>query len=46
MVVAYPVPCLDVCPPVQEDLNNLEVAFLSSHIECGKPALSEIFSQN
>ena len=43
---AYPVQCLDVCPPVEENLNCLEVAFLSSPIECGGSNLSDVHDQN
>jgi hypothetical protein len=43
---AYLIPGLDVCPPVQEDLDSLEVAFVSSTIENGGPILSESQRQN
>ena len=33
------------CTPVHEDLYHMEVAFLSSHIECGPPTLSETQTQ-
>ena len=35
-------PGLDVCPPIQEDLDGLEAAYLSSTEECGDPTLTEI----
>ena len=35
------VPSLDVCPPVQEDFDSLEVTLPSSSIESGDPTLSE-----
>ena len=38
---AYPVPILDVCPPVQEDFDGPEVAFLSSTVEGSPSILSE-----
>ena len=38
---AYLVLGLDVCPPVQENLNNPEVALLSSTVECSISILSE-----
>ena len=34
-------PGLDVCPPVQEDLDGLEVALPGSTVECGDPILAE-----
>ena len=36
-----PVPGLDVGPPVQEDLDGLQVALLSSTVESGGPILSK-----
>ena len=43
---AYPVPGLDVCPPVQEDLNGPKVAFLSSTVEGSASILSETQRDN
>ena len=41
-VSAYPrIPGLDVCPPVQENLDDPEVAFLSSPVEGSTSTLSE-----
>ena len=37
----YLVPGLDVCPPVQEDFDSLEVTLPSSNIESGGPTLSD-----
>ena len=46
-VSAYPVgPSLDVCPPVQEDLNGPEVAFLSSTVEGSPSILSKTQTHN
>ena len=39
---AYLVPGLDVCPPVQEDLDGPEVAYLSRPVEGSISTLSEI----
>ena len=39
-------PGLDVCPPVQENLDDLEMAFVSSPEESGAPILSETQRQN
>jgi hypothetical protein len=36
----YLVPDLDVCPPVKEDFDDIEVAYLSSPVEGGAPKLS------
>ena len=33
---------LDVCPPVQEDLDGLEMALPGTTVECGEPTLIEI----
>jgi hypothetical protein len=41
-VSAYRGPGLDVCPPVQEDLDGPEVAFLSSTVEGSISILSDI----
>ena len=41
VVSAYLAPGLDVCPPVQEDLDDPEVAFLSSKVEGSPSTLSE-----
>ena len=38
---AYIFPGLDVCPPVQENLDGPEVAFLSSTVESSISILSE-----
>ena len=38
-VSAYLVSSLDVCPPVQEDLDGPEVAVSSSPVECGESIL-------
>ena len=32
---------LDVCPPVQEGLDRLEMALSGSTVECGEPTLAE-----
>ena len=40
-VSAYIGPGLDVCPPVQENLDGPEVAFLSSTVECRPSTLSD-----
>ena len=32
---------LDVCPPLQEDLDGLEAALPGSTVECGEPTLAE-----
>ncbi len=32
---------LDVCPPLQEDLDSLEAALPGSTVECGEPTLAE-----
>ena len=39
-------PGLDVCPPVQENLDSLEMAFVSSPVESGAPILAETQRQN
>ena len=39
-------PGLDVCPPVQENLDDLEVAFLSSSVEGSTSILSETQRDN
>ena len=39
-IAAYCVLDLDVCPPVQQDLSGLEMAFLGGYIQCGEPILS------
>ena len=43
---AYRGPGLDVCPPVQENLDGPEVAFLSSPVEGSKSTLSETQRDN
>ena len=43
---AYLVPGLDVRPPVQEELDGLQVTLLSSPIESGGPTLPESQKQN
>ena len=45
-VSAYPVPGLDVCPPVQENLDGPEVAFLSSIVEGSPSILSDTQRSN
>jgi hypothetical protein len=40
-VSAYRVPGLNVCPPVQEDLDDLEAAEVSSQVEDSPSILSE-----
>jgi hypothetical protein len=40
-VSAYPGPGLDVCPPVQEDLDGPEVANLSSTVKDRQSILSD-----
>ena len=40
------VPSLDVCPPVQEHLDSLQMAFVSSPVESGGPILSKTQRQN
>jgi hypothetical protein len=46
-VSAYPIgPGLDVCPPVQEDLDDPEVALLSSPVEGSPSKLSETQENN
>ena len=38
------VPGLDVRPPVQKDLDGLQVALLSSIEESGRPTLSDVYT--
>ena len=38
-------PGLDVCPPVQEDLDGMEVAFMRSYVECSGPKLGKTQTQ-
>jgi hypothetical protein len=37
----YLVPALDVCPPVQEDIDGPEMAFLSSTVESRTSILAD-----
>jgi hypothetical protein len=45
-VSAYLVPSIDVCPPVQEDLDDLEVAAQGSPVEGSPFILSETQKDN
>ena len=45
-VSAYLVPGIDVCPPVQEDLDGPEVAYLSSQVEGSFSILSDTQRDN